>query len=88
MPTVVLKAELAQSYMAQPKISRLSFTIAGAWRIVPSMLRAGDQLSCLAGALDICELRVDCQSEKAGDNLLDVQGKISRFTQNAIGSET
>jgi acyl-CoA reductase-like NAD-dependent aldehyde dehydrogenase len=26
VPTVVLKAELAQSYIAQPKISLLSFT--------------------------------------------------------------
>jgi hypothetical protein len=27
VPTVVLNAELAQSYMAQPKISRLSLTV-------------------------------------------------------------
>ncbi len=30
VPTVVLKAEFAQSYIAQPKISRLSFTVAAA----------------------------------------------------------
>ena len=30
VPTVVLKAEFAQSYMAQPKISRRSFTSGGA----------------------------------------------------------
>ena len=28
VPTVVLKDEFAQSYIAQPKISRLSFTVA------------------------------------------------------------
>src|SRR5258707_11114768 len=33
--TVVLKAEFAQSYIAQPKISRLSFTVACDVVIVP-----------------------------------------------------
>ena len=35
VPTVVLKAEFAQSYIAQPKISRLSFTVARDVVIVP-----------------------------------------------------
>jgi hypothetical protein len=36
VPTVVLKAEFAQSYIAQPKISFLSLTIACDAVIVPS----------------------------------------------------
>ena len=35
VPTVVLNAEFAQSYMAQPKISFLSFTIAASFAIHP-----------------------------------------------------
>src|SRR5215208_4861204 len=35
VPTVVLNAELAQSYMAQPKISRLSFVVACGVVITP-----------------------------------------------------
>ncbi|MEJ2486909.1 MAG: hypothetical protein P8Y68_14360 [Anaerolineales bacterium] len=35
VPTVVLKAELAQSYIAQPKISLLSFTIVVSAVMIP-----------------------------------------------------
>src|SRR5687767_14683301 len=35
VPTVVLNAEFAQSYIAQPKISRLSFIVACGVVIVP-----------------------------------------------------
>jgi hypothetical protein len=37
VPTVVLKAEFAQSYIAQPKISFLSFTIASVAMVPPSV---------------------------------------------------
>jgi hypothetical protein len=38
---VVLKAELAQSYMAQPKISFLSFTIAWFIAMIPPQVDTG-----------------------------------------------
>src|SRR5574341_1374979 len=37
VPTVVLNAELAQSYIAQPKISRLSFGCGVAIAVAPAM---------------------------------------------------
>src|SRR5215213_6399154 len=38
VPTVVLNAELAQSYMAQPKISRRSFVVACGVVILPPVI--------------------------------------------------
>jgi hypothetical protein len=38
VPTVVLKAEFAQSYIAQPKISRLSLTVLFAVACAVAML--------------------------------------------------
>jgi hypothetical protein len=76
VPTVVLNAELAQSYMAQPKISRLSFT--GACVVVmlpPERVGFGDSISqnpvCVFWVAEMPEcvrIRPFAQRERVGND--------------------